>query len=284
MAKYPGAFILNEIGTNKELSAAYNVSERTIYRWKSKAKAETGAKQKKPTRPRASTLKSFKGTRKQLAKRYGVSERTAYRWLQKAKESGVDIESRRKKAIYPGHEILVDNRKNKELAEQYNVSESTIKRWKRRARSEIEPFEVLPEPEIETPEYRPEEQTGFIEEDYNDLLEPIEFDEEPFEVTDAPEISDTTKEQLGEIKNLLLDFDLLVENSAFTSLDPEIQVLYISEYINFCWEQNPYQFNQSPPDDPNGPDLSDPEKIANIDIWGDDFENWLANQIEIDNT
>ena len=112
--KYPGAFILNEYGTNKELSKIYGVSERTIYRWKSKAKAETGARSKKPTRPRASTLQKFKGTRKELAKKYGVSERTAYRWLEQAKQKGYEIESRQKKAKYPGMEILEIEGTNKE--------------------------------------------------------------------------------------------------------------------------------------------------------------------------
>ena len=99
MTKYPGSFILNEIGTRKELAASYGVSERTIYRWINKARAETGEKKPKPRRPRQSTLENFQGTRKELAKKYGVSERTVYRWLEKAKKQGADIPSRQKKKI-----------------------------------------------------------------------------------------------------------------------------------------------------------------------------------------
>lgn len=284
--KYPGAFILNEVGTNKELSKIYGVSERTIYRWKNKAKAETGERKARPHRPRAKTLETFKGTRKELAKKYGVSERTAYRWLQKAKESGLEIPSRQKPNRYPGAGILDENAKNKELAEKYNVSERTIKRWKRRARTEIEePFEVLP-PDSEPLRHEPA-QSSFFEDDFAeefdkgfDFTEP----EELFEVPEPIEFSESFKDTLDNIISTLNNRDLLVKDSLFNSLDDEMKQIYINEYIQYQWDLNPYQFNQSPPDDPNGPDISDPDKIANIDIWGPEFETWLKNQIEIDKT
>lgn len=287
--KYPGAFILNEYGTNKELAKSYGVSERTIYRWKSKAKTETGARARKPTRPRASTLERFKGTRKELAKKYGVSERTAYRWLQKAKEKGAEIEPRQKKSKYPGADILLDKRKNSELSKEYDVSERTIARWKRRARTETEePFEIISPIEPKQPE------NGFIEEDfYNEILEIPEFDEtetppasdeEMWEVPDPIEFSETVTEQLNDIGNMLTEYNLLNKNSLFSDLSDEMKTIYLNEYIQYQWDMNPYQFNQSPPDDPNGPDIFDPEKITNINIWGDEFETWLKNKIEIDNT
>lgn len=292
MPKYPGANILFEFGTNKELAKSWGVSERTIYRWKNKAKTETGARSKKPTRPRLKTLQTFKGTRKELAKKYNVSERTAYRWLQQARNNGVDIESRRKPSKYPGAGILDETGKNKELAEKYGVSDSTIRRWKRRARSEIKgpetplfgeqkPFEDLLNNGVSSVF---DDFAKDFEEDFNSDFNITPDDDEPFEVTPPPEFSEKLTEQLNSICNLLYDADLLTENSAFHNLDDDMKLIYLNEYLQFQWEENPFQFNQSPPDDPNGPDLSDPEKIANINIWGDDFDNWLANQMDIDNT
>lgn len=289
--KYPGDFILNEIGSNKELANAYGVSERTIYRWKNKARIETGERKKKPTRPRLKTLETFKGTRKQLAKKYGVSERTAYRWLKQAREQGADIKSRQKASKYPGVDILDEDGTNKELAAKYNVSESTIKRWKRRALSEdiVEVtslfgkqgnFEDLLHNGPAVPE--------FFDEIINN--EPIE---EPFEVPDIedlveveelPEYSDAYKQQLDDIINMLDNAKLIDKDSTFNDLDDELKQIYINDYIQYQWDENPYQFNQSPPDDPNGPDISDPEKISNINIWGAEFETWLKNQLLIDAT
>lgn len=250
--KYPGAFILNEYGTNKELSKAYGVSERTIYRWKSKAKAETGARARKTPRPRPSTLQKFKGTRKELAKKYGVSERTVYRWLNKAKEKGYEIESRQKK-------------KEKDLFREF---------------PKIEPTPEPPKPE--------EPANNF----YNEIFEVPEFEksvpasdeelEDIWEVPDPIEYSDTVTEQLNDIGNMLTEYDLLNEGSKFYDLPEEMKNIYLNEYIQYQWDLNPYQFNQSPPDDPNSPDISDPEKIANIDIWGDEFETWLTNKMEVD--
>lgn len=286
--KYPGDFILNEIGSNKELAKSYGVSERTIYRWKNKARIETGERKKKPTRPRLKTLETFKGTRKQLAKKYGVSERTAYRWLKQAREQGADISSRQKPSKYPGIGILDEDGTNKELAAKYNVSESTIKRWKRRALSE-DIVEIIA-PEI--PEPKQPEQLDFFDEIINN--EPIEPPiEEPFEVPDIedlveveelPEYSDAYKQQLDDIINMLDNANLINNDSVFNNLDDELKQIYINDYIQYQWDENPYQFNQSPPDDPNGPDISDPEKISNINIWGSEFETWLKNQLLIDAT
>ena len=286
--KYPGDFILNEIGSNKELAKSYGVSERTIYRWKNKARIETGERKKKPTRPRLKTLETFKGARKQLAKKYGVSERTVYRWLKQAREQGANIQSRQKQSKYPGIGILDEDETNKELAAKYNVSESTIKRWKRRALSE-DIVEIL-EPEQSEP--KQPEQLDFFEEIINN--EPIESPiEEPFEVPDIedlveveelPEYSDAYKQQLDDIINMLDNANLINNDSVFNDLDDELKQIYINDYIQYQWDENPYQFNQSPPDDPNGPDISDPEKISNINIWGSEFETWLKNQLLIDAT
>lgn len=286
--KYPGDFILNEIGSNKELAKAYGVSERTIYRWKNKARIETGERKKKPTRPRLKTLETFKGTRKQLAKKYGVSERTAYRWLKQAKEQGADIKSRQKISRYPSVDILDEDGTNKELAAKYNVSESTIKRWKRRALSEDIVEIITPE----QPEQKQPEQIDFFDEIINNetIEPPIE---EPFEVLDIedmveveelPEYSDAYKQQLDDIINMLNNANLINNDSVFNDLDDELKQIYLNDYIQYQWDENPYQFNQSPPDDPNGPDISDPEKISNINIWGPEFETWLKNQLLIDAT
>lgn len=267
--KYPGAFILNEYGTNKELSKIYGVSERTIYRWKSKAKAETGARSRKPTRPRASTLQKFKGTRKELAKKYGVSERTAYRWLEQARQKGYEIESRQKKAKYPGMEILEQGGTNKELAERYNVSERTIARWKRRARAEQaeeEPFEVLP------PEEQPEEQgTKPPEEDFFEDVFGGE-EEEPEKV----------KDPIQDIYDILNEYELIDRDSPFHDLPPETQRRYLLEYIIFQHDENPWKWYEVFGD--NSLHLDDPNGLSMLNIWGEEFDTWVKDQIEIDKT
>lgn len=147
MAKYPGSFIINEVGTRKELASIYGVSERTIYRWLNKAAKESGLSPKisKKTHPRDTTLANFKGTRKQLAKKYGVSERTAYRWLEKAKARGTEIPSRRSESKYPGAAVMMNiittsAKTNKQIAEELGVSPGTASRWVRRTKLEIPPL------------------------------------------------------------------------------------------------------------------------------------------------
>ena len=281
MANYPGAFILNEVGTNKELANIYGVSERTIYRWKDKAKKETGAKAKKPTRPRTSTLINFKGTRKQLAKKYGVSERTAYRWLQKAKEQGAEIPSRQKKSTYPGAQILIEYGTNKDLAKAYNVSGRTIARWKRKARIETEePFEVLP------PDEAPEQPTIPPTSE-----EPITEFEELFEVEDTEGLEDAYSEHelynLTSIADLLTDpqAPILKENSLYNDLSPNEQLTYIDSYLRFQYGEDEHQFYDESTHqmmyDPDDPNLTSPGFIANMDIWKDDFEEWLSWQASV---
>lgn len=277
--KYPGSFILNEYGTNKELAKVYGVSERTVYRWKAKAKAETGARSKKPTHPRISTLQNFKGTRKQLAKKYGISERTAYRWLAQAKEKGADIPSRQKSSSYPGPQILTENLKNKELATKYNVSERTISRWKKRAAGEIEePFEVFP-PDSET--------QGF------DIPSAEDF-EEPFEVEDInmPGYDDAELYNLVEISDILTDPENpIINNDSFADLSPDKKLQFIDAYLRYqYYAVNKNQFYDKTIHemvyDPENPELTYPSYIANMDIWGEDFNDWLewqlsAEQIDI---
>lgn len=275
--KYPGAFILNEYGTNKELAKIYGVSERTIYRWKNKAKKETGARVRKPTRPRVSTLQKFKGTRKELAKRYGVSERTAYRWIAEAKAKGAEIAPRQKKATYPGAEILLDKRTNKNIAKNYNVSERTVQRWKRRARTETEePFEVLsPEPETVGEPYE-----VLPPDDLEDIFE------EPFETVDQADWTDEhTLYNLSEISDLLTmgDDPLIDDNSLYFNLSPDEQLQYLDAYLRYQYGQDEHQFydeaTHSMMFDPDDPNSTSPGFIANLpDIWGDPFEEWLSWQ------
>ena len=278
MAVYPGAFILNEVGTNKELANIYGVSERTIYRWKNKAKKETGAKAKKPTRPRTSTLINFKGTRKQLAKKYGVSERTAYRWIQQAKEKGADIPSRQKKANYPGAQILLEYGTNKDLAKAYDVSERTISRWKSKARKETEalfdavPLDTTPEPLQATEPEAPESE-------FEDL----------FEVEDTEDLGydEHTLYNLTSIADLLTDpqAPVLGDDSLYNQLSPNEQLSFIDAYLKFQYGQDEHQFydeaTHSMMFDPDDPNLTSPGFIANLDIWGDAFEEWLAWQNEV---
>ena len=286
MANY-NPFILYEVGTVKEIAQAYGVSERTIYRWKNRAQKEAGIKTPKPTRPRLSTLQNFKGTRKQLAKKYKVSERTAYRWLAKARAQGAEIESRQVQSKYIGAGILDERGTNKQLAEKYNVSERTIARWKRRARSEIEsPFVKIDSPEKVSDLIKDSAFTSPLEDFEDDVFTNEDFgkvftQEEPLYEVESVNISDKTKAQLGDLSGLLSDFELISKKSQFRDLSEDDKIFYLHQYIKYQWEENPYQFNQSPPDG-DYPKLNDPEAIANVNIWGDEFDSWLNEQLLID--
>ena len=273
MATYPGSQILFEVGTRKELAGIYGVSERTIYRWMNKAKSETGAKPVKARRPRASTLANFKGTRKELANKYKVSERTVYRWLAAAKDKGVDIESRAKTSKYPGPEILASTKTNKKLAEEYDVSVRTINRWKNQARAELTPEEYTPIDEtpqsniVETPETpieSPEEifeVPDTVDEEYADL------DMDPRQIDDLIAISDMLYEQ-----------DLLTPDSMFNQLTGAEKVTYISKYIEYQMDYNPQLFY----DKESGEFRTDPDWLQGLNIWGDEFEEWVHEQFESD--
>lgn len=278
--KYPGAFIINEYGTNKELAKIYGVSERTIYRWKNKAKKETGERVRKPTRPRVSTLQRFKGTRKELAKRYGVSERTAYRWIAEAKAKGAEITPRQKKTTYPGAEILLDKRTNKDIAKNYNVSERTVQRWKRRARTETQ-----------TEQYESFEDLVLANATYEDFASEFtdQFEDqigEPFEVTDNEQWTDEhTLYNLAEISDFLTmgDGAILNDDSLFYNVPIEERLQTIDSYLRYCYGYNEHQFydeaTHSMMYNPEDPNVWSPSFIANMpDIWGDDFEEWLAWQ------
>lgn len=202
MTKYPGSFILNEMGTRKELAVAYGVSERTIYRWLNKARAETGEKKPKPRRPRQSTLENFKGTRKELAKKYGVSERTVYRWLNKAKQQGADIPSRQKKKI----------------AKDMGLPE------------EIITPDMLPE-EIYTPEQLPEEIT---------FDESEEAGQEAGQEAGPEDSKEENLNQT--LIDLLFENDMISADSPFRSMDPNERLEYISAYLDYQQENNPSAF------------------------------------------
>lgn len=211
MAKYPGSFIINEVGSVGDLATVYGVSERTIYRWLNKAAKESGIRpHKKHKTPRPSTLANFKGTRKQLARKYGVSESTVYRWIQNAKAGGTDIPSRRQMSKYPGDETIINLLTNtvitnKEIADTYGVSTRTVGRWIRQAKLKV--GNLLPDlrktgeyklrrkkvngvwvsyyEKVEAPE--PATFEDFIDEAYNpeNMTEPPEY-EEPEPVFEEP--------------------------------------------------------------------------------------------------
>ena len=273
MATYPGSQILFEYGTRKELAKIYGVSERTIYRWMNRAKSETGSKPVKARRPRMSTLANFQGTRKELANKYKVSERTVYRWLAAAKDKGVDIQSRSKTSKYPGPEILASTKTNKKLAEEYDVSTRTIARWKNQARQELTPEEFTPIDQtptsdtIETPET------------------PIETPEEIFEVPDTIDEEyeglDMDPRQIDDliaISDMLYEQDLLSADSMFNQLTGAEKVTYISKYIEYQMDYNPQLFY----DKESGEFRTDPDWLQGLNIWGDEFEEWVHEQFESD--
>lgn len=273
MATYPGSQILFEVGTRKELAKIYGVSERTIYRWMNKAQSETGAKPYKARRPRMSTLANFKGTRKELAAKYKVSERTVYRWLAAAKDKGIDIKSRSKTSRYPGPEILASTKTNKKLAEEYGVSTRTINRWKNQAREEQTPEE-----------YTPVDQTP-----QGDIIEtpesPIDINDEIFEVPDTVDEEyanlDMDPRQIDDliaISDMLYEQDLIPADSLFSQLTGAERVTYISKYIEYQMDYNPQLFY----DKESGEFRTDPDWLQGLNIWGDEFEEWVHEQFESD--
>ena len=277
MAKYPGFSILYEVGSRKELAQSYGVSERTIYRWLNKARAETGAKKDRPRRPRQSTLENFQGTRKELAKKYGVSERTVYRWLNKARKQGADITSRAKASAYPGINILDEQGSNRQIAKKYNVTESTIRRWKKRAAAgmpeEIFTEDQLPQ-EVFTEDQLPRE--VFTE---DQLPEEIIIEEPGSEEQEYEEPgSEEPKSAEEEIINLLFNNDQILEDSIFRQFSPIKQQEYISSYIRYQYEMDPGQFYNS-----NIHDFDfTPDFVSTINMWGDEFETWLTRMEELD--
>ena len=266
-SKYPGFSILYEIGSRAAIAKSYGVSERTVYRWLSKASKETGLKTLPYSKyPGAKKIAKFKGTRAQLAKKYGISERTAYRWINKARAEGAAPESRIRKSKYPGEGILSEEGTNKELAAKFGVSPRTIQRWKQKANKEIAAPEQLeaPEPEpIQEPPTPEDEQERFEE----------EFYQEP------EEVSDDKEELLKNIINILLDNPYLVsENSIFRDLLPEEQQQYLDAYIQYQYDMDEHQFY-----DPETHTMSfDPDFVSNINIWGDEFEEWVNKQFSSD--
>ena len=304
MTKYPGSFIINEVGSAGDLATVYGVSERTIYRWLNKAAKESGIKPHKNHKtPRPSTLANFKGTRKQLAKKYGVSESTVYRWIQNAKADGTDIPSRRQMSKYPGMEILNFTDTNKDLSKIYGVSERTISRWKSKARTEkLRAFKDKVEQKTEQPK-TPEQATfeDFIDEAYNPenmteppeyeepepvFEEPIEGDDEIYEVEDPeqytgsnPDITGDYAQDLGMLTALIYDNDLLVQNSIFNDLTYNEKVEMLHKYLEKRTDEDPELFYNK--ETGEYMDTS-PEFVSTINIWGRSFEKFIIEQRESD--
>lgn len=269
-SKYPGIQILYEVGTRQELAQSYGVSERTMYRWLNKAKAQTKERQQYPG---AGPISRFKGTRRELAEKYNISERTAYRWLKKARESGADIPSRQAKSKYPGTAILDERGTNKSIGERFGVSESTIRRWKNRARSEVEDIGISEDlisedigEMLEGPAAEPESVLG---EDLEDLL-----GEEPEEYTDYD-----TFTNIGDLVDDVINMDMLSPDSEFLNLDPTVQREYMYAYIKYQSQHNKdlYYWVEKV-------GMSDipSEDIASLNIWGDSFETFVQEQIALD--
>ena len=274
MANYPGIQILYEVGTRKELALSYGVSERTIYRWLNRAAAESGLTPKLSVKfPGAKKIEAFKGTRKQLAAKFGVSERTAYRWINKAKAQGANIPSKVNRSKYPGEQILYEVGTNKELAQSYGVSPRTVSRWKKKARDKQEidqinrgmPEEIITESEVEELGEFPEE---YITEEPGTEEPKIEFEGREFE--------DESQQTLYDITERLLnpDNELLSDNSIFKTLSVEEQMDYIDMYLQYQYELDEHQFYNP---ETHKMDFS-PDFVSNINIWGDEFEDWAQKQ------
>ena len=321
MAKYPGDFIINEVGTRRDLARVYGVSERTIYRWLNKAAKESGLSPKaKARRPRKSTLENFKGTRKQLAKKYGVSERTAYRWLKKAREQGAQLPSRQRMSKYPGADVINNIMTsqaltNKQIAEQFGVSEQTAARWVRRAR--LEQPQLLPDLR-KTGEYRLRRRKSengnwvswYEKVEPEDIGEPWEVPEpedvgEPWEVPkpeDVGEPWEVPEPDMWEVEppeqytgdqdiseSLARDLGylqaLLYDNELIMS-DSIFTGLSYNQKIEYLNKYIEHQMEDNPDlfynRETGEPLDASPDFVVTINIWGEQFEKWLIEQTESD--
>lgn len=318
MAKYPGSFIINEVGTRKELAGIYGVSERTIYRWLNRAAKESGlSPHPKKAAPTPAELAAFKGTRAQLAANYGVSPRTAYRWLAKARAQqdtslpGGSGLSRSVRSKYPGVEILNVSGSNKQLADLYDVSPRTVSRWKRKAK--IESGQLLPDlrktgqwklkrkggysryeyigdeaafEQMTEEAYQPENVIEPPEEYIEPVFEePIEAPEEPedlFEVEEIPDVllhydfDATTLDTLQFIADFIVENEKINNDSLFAQLSDDEKLIYLTQYIEWQWENNPRQFSQSP----ESLEVAIHAGVHRMDIWGNEFETWLNDFYE----
>lgn len=269
MAKYPGSQIAFEYGTNAEIAKSYGVSERTVYRWKSKARSEIGIKKSGSKKPSIKQVSKFKGTRKELAAKYGISERTAYRWLAKAKEQGLEV-SRKNTARYPGLGADLEG-KLKDVAEKYGVSERTISRWKKRQEVETQDLEEVLSPDNIPEEFQPSAEA--VEQPYVD--EPNqEFEED---ISDLEEnLSKETIDNLRGISDILDNEDLLVEGSIFHTLTNKEKLQYLDAYIQYQYDLDEHQFYNEAE---HTMDFS-PDFLSTINIWGEEFEEWAQKQFD----
>lgn len=314
MAKYPGSFIINEVGTRKELAGIYGVSERTIYRWLNRAAKESGlSPHPKKAAPTPAELASFKGTRAQLAANYGVSPRTAYRWLAKARAQqdttlpGGSGLSRVVRSKYPGVEILNVSGTNKQLADLYDVSPRTVSRWKRKAK--IESGQLLPDlrktgqwklkrkggysryeyigdeaafEQMTEEAYQPENVIEPPEEYIEPIYEePIEAPEEPEEMDELFEVEDLDPlfEQMGispeMADNLVGIIDSLED---FNFIDNKIfNDLDYNNKIIYMYEYLEFKYSRNPYLFYNSNKVADfsPDFVLNNPkIWAD-FNSWI---------
>lgn len=270
MAKYPGSMIVHEYGTVSEIASSYGVSERTIYRWKAKARSELGIKASGAKKPSLKQISKFKGTRKELAAKYGISERTAYRWLAKAKEQGLDV-SRKNTARYPGLGADLEG-KLKDVAERYGVSERTISRWKKRQEVEKQDLE-----EILSPDNIPEEFQPTAEAVEQPEIEDISDQEYEEDLSDLEEnISQETLDNLRGISDILDNEDLLVDGSIFHQLTTKEKLQYLDAYIQYQYDLDEHQFYNEAE---HTMDFS-PDFLSTINIWGEEFEEWAQKQFD----
>lgn len=263
-SKYPGIQILYEVGTRSELAESYGVSERTLYRWLNKARAETHERQEYPG---AKRLEKFKGTRKELAQKYNISERTAYRWLAKARAEGANIPSRQATSKYPGQAILDERGTNKSIGDRYGVSEATIRRWKRQA--------ALEQAAAPTEDIFTEEQEDIFGDSTAEEPKFEDFTEETAEEPTEDEYIDEESRKL--LHELLLDNERLVEDSIYLTFDSTKQLQYLQSYIAYQSGLNPYRFYNKEIHDF---DYS-PEFVSTINIWGDEFETYVKRMEEL---
>lgn len=270
MAKYPGLQIAFEYGTNAEIAKSYGVSERTVYRWKAKARSEIGFKASGSKKPSLKQISKFKGTRKELAAKYGISERTAYRWLAKAKEQGLDV-SRKNTVRYPGLGADLEG-KLKDVAEKYGVSERTISRWKKRQEVEKQDLEEILSPDNIPEEFQPT--TEAIEQPTVEDVSDQEFEED---ISDLEEnLSKETLDNLRGISDILDNEDLLVEGSIFHNLTNKEKLQYLDAYIQYQYDLDEHQFYNEAE---HTMDFS-PDFLSTINIWGEEFEEWAQKQFD----
>ena len=102
------------------------------------------------------------------------------------------------------------------------------------------------------------------------------------EYADQFGVEESLFNNLADIAALLQDVELIPPESKFWDLEPWKRLIYLSDYISYQADKHPKKFYDVVREWGYIP-YENPELIAMVNIWGEDFNFWLEEQIDIDN-